>query len=82
MVTVYSKDYCPYCTMAKNLLRGLNIPFEEIDITHSPEIMDELVKKSRMMTVPQIFVGDLCLGGYDNINELHKKGKLLELCNQ
>ncbi|MDD5376878.1 MAG: glutaredoxin 3 [Candidatus Gracilibacteria bacterium] len=80
MVTIYSKDSCPYCVMAKNLLKNLNIPFKEIDITRSPEIMDELVKKSRMMTVPQIFVGDKCLGGYDSINALHKKGELIGLC--
>lgn len=80
MVTIYSKDYCPYCVMAKNLLKNLDIPFEEIDITRSPEIMEELMKKSRMMTVPQIFVGDKCLGGYDDINALHKKGELVELC--
>lgn len=73
MVTVYTKDYCPYCVMAKNLLKNAEIAFEEIDITSSPEIMDELRQKSRMMTVPQIFSGDKLLGGYDQIAALHEK---------
>ena len=77
---VYSKDYCPYCVLAKNLLKNLGIAFDEIDITSSPEIMDELRQKSRMMTVPQIFVGEICLGGYDQISALHKKGELIKIC--
>ncbi|MFA6091109.1 MAG: glutaredoxin 3 [Candidatus Gracilibacteria bacterium] len=80
MVTIYSKSTCPYCVLAKNLLNNLNISFEEIDITRSPKIMEELMKKSHMMTVPQIFVGEKCLGGYDNINALNEKGELVELC--
>lgn len=79
-ITIYSKDYCPYCEMAKNLLKNLNIAFQEIDITNSPEMMEELRKKSRMMTVPQIFVGESCLGGYDQISALHKKGELVGMC--
>ncbi len=74
---LYSKDYCPYCTMAKNLLNSIGATFEEIDITASPEIIMELVKKSGMRTVPQIFVWDECLGGYDSIAKLHQEGKLL-----
>jgi glutaredoxin 3 len=64
--------------MAKNLLNSLNIEYEEVDITKSPEIIMELVKKSGMRTVPQIFIWDECLGGYDNIVKLHQEGKLLE----
>lgn len=78
MLTIYSKDYCPYCVKAKNLLSSLGISFEEIDITKSPEIIVDLVKKSGMRTVPQIFVWDECLGGYDDIAKLHAEWKLLE----
>jgi glutaredoxin 3 len=55
-LTVYSKDYCPYCVMAKNLLTSIGLEYEEIDITKTPEIIIELVKKSGMRTVPQIFI--------------------------
>lgn len=77
MITIYSKDYCPYCVKAKALLSSLGATFEEVDITHSPEIIMELVKKSGLRTVPQIFVWDECLGGYDAIAALHADGKLI-----
>lgn len=54
-LTVYSKDYCPYCVMVKNLLTSLDIEYEEIDITKTPEIIMDLVKRSGMRTVPQVF---------------------------
>jgi glutaredoxin 3 len=79
MLTIYTKNYCPYCTQAKTLLKSLEISFDEIDITDSPEKIEELSKKSGLMTVPQIFVGEKCLGGYSDIAKLHEEGKLLEL---
>ncbi len=80
MVKIYTKNYCPYCTQAKALLKSQNIEFEEIDITDKPEVMDELVKKSGMMTVPQIFAGEKLLGGYTDIAKLNDEGSLTELC--
>lgn len=77
MITVYSKGYCPYCVKAKTLLSSLGATYEEIDISESPEVITELVKKSGMRTVPQIFVWDTCLGGYDDIAKLHSEWKLL-----
>ncbi|QQR83057.1 glutaredoxin 3 [Candidatus Peregrinibacteria bacterium] len=75
-LTIYTKDYCPYCDAAKNLLKSIGAEYKEIDITHTPKVMQELVQKSGMMTVPQIFVDDECLGGFDDINALHQAGKL------
>ncbi len=77
-ITVYTKDYCPYCDAAKRLLSEIGAQFEEVDITHSPEKIEDLVKKSGLMTVPQIFADDDCLGGSDDIHKLHDEGKLLE----
>lgn len=77
-ITLYTKDYCPYCHRAKRLLNEIGAEYEEIDLTHSPEMMRELVEKSGMMTVPQIFADHQCLGGYDAIAQLHEEGKLLE----
>lgn len=56
MLTIYTKDYCPYCTLAKNLLTSIGAKYQEIDITASPETIGDLVKKSGMRTVPQIFL--------------------------
>ena len=77
MLTLYTKDYCPYCIKAKNLLTSIGATFEEIDITHDPEKFIEIYAKSHMRTVPQIFLGDECLGGYDSINAMHEKGELV-----
>lgn len=79
MLTLYTKDYCPYCTKAKNLLSSIGANFEEIDITETPEIIMELAKKSKMRTVPQIFLDDISLGGYSDIEVLHRAGKLKEI---
>lgn len=75
-VTIYTKDYCPYCVKAKSLLTSIGATFEEIDVTHDPDLFMQIYQKSHMRTVPQIFVGDECLGGYDSIASLHQEGKL------
>lgn len=77
MVTIYTKDYCPYCVQAKNLLSSLKINFQEVDVTNDQEKLMEIVQKSRMRTVPQIFVGETCLGGYTDIAALHEEGRLI-----
>ncbi len=76
MLTVYTKDYCPYCIQAKNLLTSLGAAYEEIDVTDNQDILIEIVKKSGMRTVPQIFLDDECLGWYTDIAALHREGKL------
>lgn len=80
MVTIYTKNYCPFCLKAKSLLNLLNIAYQEHDVTDSPQTIEELSKKSGFRTVPQIFVGDKCLGGYTDIEKLHQEGKLIERC--
>jgi glutaredoxin 3 len=78
MLTLYTKDYCPYCVQAKNLLNALGASYQEIDITNNQEILIQIAQKSRMRTVPQIFLDDECLGGYTDIADLHREGKLRE----
>ena len=80
-VTVWTKDYCPYCTKAKALLDSLNVQYEEVDISKSPERIAEVQEKSGYMTVPQIFVDDKYLGGCDDIYALHEKGELEPILN-
>ncbi len=77
MIILYTKSYCPYCVLAKDLLTSLGAEYEEIDITSSPDIIGELVKKSGMRTVPQIYLWDECLGGYDSIRALHDRWELI-----
>lgn len=76
-VIVYSKDYCPYCTRAKQFLKNKGAAFEEVDITQDPDLQMQVVEKSGgRRTVPQIFINDQPIGGYDDMVALDKKGEL------
>lgn len=79
MVTIYTKDYCPYCVQAKNLFTSLGVEFAEVDVTNNSDILMKIVQKTRMRTVPQIFIGDTFLGGYTDVAALHAEGKLLPM---
>jgi len=78
-ILVYSKEVCPYCVKAKNLLNRKGAAFKEIKITDDVT-KDEMIKKSGgRMTVPQIFIGDFHVGGCDDLYALDAAGKLDEL---
>ncbi|MBU3914277.1 glutaredoxin 3, partial [bacterium] len=79
-ITVYSKEYCPFCVKAKELLKSKNVSFEEIRVDVHPEKIEEMVEKAGgKRTVPQIFIGDLHVGGCDDLYALESQGKLDEL---
>ncbi len=79
-VVLYTKDYCPYCTRAKVLLKQKGVGADrihEIDITTDEAKQKEMVQKSGgRMTVPQIFIGSTHVGGFDDMAALDKAGKL------
>lgn len=76
-VTVYTKGWCPYCSAAKDLLRGKSIAFDEIDITGKPAEREAMMRRSGgRSTVPQIFVGDRHVGGCDDLHALDRRGEL------
>lgn len=75
-VVVYTKDTCPYCTMAKELLHRKQIAFEEIRIDLDTKQFEEMLRLSNRRTVPQIFINDQPIGGYDDLAALAKSGKL------
>ncbi len=79
-IIVYSKDYCPYCVRAKELLSSKGVIFEEIAVDVNPEEMASMIEKSGgNRTVPQIFIDDLHVGGCDDLYELERKGELDKL---
>ncbi|VVC75108.1 Glutaredoxin-3 [Aquicella siphonis] len=80
-VIVYTKDHCPYCRLAKELLAARNIAFEEIRIDLDADKRDEMIHLSNRRTVPQIFINDQPVGGYDDLAALAKSGKLDGLLN-
>ena len=80
-ITVYSTSNCPYCVAAKKLLSREGYAYSEIDVS-TPELRTMLVKKSQgRKTVPQIFIGALHVGGFDDLQTLYKKGDLADIMN-
>lgn len=79
-ILIYTKDYCPYCTKAKELLKAKKQGFKEIDITSDENLQKEMMEKSGgRKTVPQIFINGHHIGGFDDISALNSKGELDKL---
>lgn len=75
-VTVYSTRICPYCVRAKALLDGKHVPYTEIRVDEDPAKLAEMMQKSGRRTVPQIFVGERHVGGFDDLYALDQAGGL------
>jgi len=76
---MYTTAICPYCVRAKYLLERKGVSFEEIRIDHNREVMQEMMRRSNRHTVPQIFIGDYHVGGYDDLASLEMSGRLDDL---
>lgn len=83
MIKIVTKDYCPYCIMAKELIKSLWFDYEEIDVSDDPDKLREIVQVSMMMTVPQIYVWEIknenLLGLYSDIEALNRDWKLIDI---
>jgi glutaredoxin 3 len=75
-VEMYTTAICPYCMRAKALLAKKGVEYEEKRIEGNRDLMKEMLKRSRRNTVPQIFIDDYHVGGYDDMAELDAFGKL------
>jgi len=74
---MYTKSYCGYCFRAKALFEQKGVAYEEIDVTHDPERHREMVRRSGgVSTVPQIFIDNQHIGGYDDTARLDRQGQL------
>lgn len=74
-IVVYTANYCPYCQAAKRLLKSKGVAFREVDVTDNDELREQLVKMSGgSQTVPQVFVGGKCIGGYDDLAAFYAGG--------
>lgn len=78
-VTVYTTSTCPYCRSAKALLNSKNITFNEINVERDMKLRTEMMNKSGRRTVPQIFIGQHHVGGFDDMAKLDRDGKLMGL---
>ncbi len=76
-VDIYTSSTCPYCHRAKDLLRAKGVSFKEYIIDGNNRLCAEAVERSGgMRTVPQIFIENHHVGGYDDLKELDRQGKL------
>ena len=79
---MYTTPWCGYCVAARKLLQSKNVEFEDIDVGMSSDLRREMTDKSGGTSVPQIFINDVSIGGYDDMAALDEQGKLDQLLNQ
>ena len=76
---MYSTRFCPYCMRARFLLDSKHVPYTDIGVDARPDLRREMREKSGRHTVPQIWIGDRHVGGYDDLARLEQRGQLDEL---
>lgn len=75
-VRMYSTTICPYCIRAKMLLKAKGVPYEEINVSGDHDTRAWLVQVTGRRTVPQIFINDEPIGGFDEMRALDQTGEL------
>ena len=81
-ITLYSSAICPYCVAAKNFLKSKGLAWTEVRIDTDPAAREAMMAKARRTSVPQIFVGETHVGGYDDMMALHRAGKFEPLLQE
>lgn len=81
-IIIYTSRLCGYCTMAKKLLERKGAQYREIDVDSRPGLRQELIAKSQRRTVPQIYIGDYHVGGFDDLRALELSNQLDVLLHQ
>ena len=79
-IRMYSTGFCPYCQRAEMLLRSKGVDeIDKIRIDLDPERRNEMVEKTGQRSVPQIYIGEIHVGGFDELAALDRAGKLVPL---
>ena len=78
-VVMYSTRFCPYCMRARSLLASKGVAYTDIAVDNDPRLRREMMALSGRGTVPQIWIGELHIGGCDDILVLEQQGRLDEL---
>lgn len=76
MVTIYTSAWCGYCAMAKRLLDAKGVRYDEIPVDMDVKRRAEMEQRSGRRTVPQIWIGERHVGGYDDLAALERAGQL------
>lgn len=80
-VEIFSSANCAYCAAAKTLLKQKGLDYVEIRIDTDPARMQEMLTRTRRRTVPQIFINDHHVGGYDDLVAADRSGELAKLAS-
>lgn len=75
-ILIYTTAICPYCVMAKRLLDKKGAAYTEINVDGKPELREAMMQKTRRRTVPQIYIGEMHVGGFDELYALDRQHKL------
>lgn len=75
-IVMYSRASCPFCVAARNLLKSRNLVWTEVSLDAEPDKRAEMISRTGRRTVPQIFIGDFHVGGFDDLNALDQGGDL------
>ncbi len=75
-ILIYTTTICPYCIMAKRLLDKKGASYTEINVDAKPGLREEMMQKTKRRTVPQIYIGDFHVGGFDDLHALEQQKKL------
>jgi len=75
-VVMYSTRFCPYCVRARTLLQGKGVEFTDIGVDGRPDLRREMTRLSGRRTVPQIWIGEHHVGGFDDLARLETQGQL------
>ena len=81
-IKIYTSNWCSYCVSAKKFFDEHNIKYEEINIENENISRQNLQEISGGYTIPQIFINEKCIGGYDQLMKLYQENKLKDLINE
>ena len=79
---MYSTRFCPYCIRARMLLDSKRVQYTDISVDSKPDLRREMMQRSGRRTVPQIWVGEQHVGGFDDLARLEQQGSLDQLLQQ
>src|SRR5262249_6502694 len=75
-IVMYATEWCPYCRRAEQLLKTKGVEFDKIRVDLQPELRQEMQRRSGRTSVPQIWIGERHIGGYDDMAALDREGGL------
>lgn len=81
-VVMYATSRCRFCAAARDLLRSKNVTWTEVSLDAEPDKRAEMMTRSGERTVPQVFVGDQYIGGFDDLDALDQEGALDRMLNR